>query len=538
MYSRTKQSLKHWFRQVSSIVTLLFLVLASPSTLRAQGSDQLQIGWASIDITPPRPVLIQGQFHARLSEGVMDPLYATALSLESIKGGKTTRVVMVSADLISISDGMRGGASLRQKVRELAVKRVPELQLTDISLNATHTHTAPATTDQTAESSYGVPLKLLSGGKDAMEPKEYFEIAAQKIADVIVESWKNRKPGGLSYGVSKAVIGHNRLQVDVNGKSLMYGNTSRPEFSHMEGHEDHNLNLIYTWNKAGKLTGLVINVPVPSQVSEHLYQISADFWTETRQMLREEYGKDLYVLQQVSAAGDQSPRPIWDVKADERMQRIMGIAAEGTGGSSLARRRLIARYITEGVKFIYPFMKENIEWTPVIAQKTEMVSLSRRLLGQSDLDQAKEEIDEWKPKFEKMLAEAKANPEISRKPRWYTDITIAHTRFKRGASVLERYQQEKVNPKLPVEVKVIRIGDMAIATNPFELYLDYGIQMKVKSPAVHTFVVQLAGSGTYLPTQRSINGGAYGAVPASTVFGPEGGKELVERTVELLQSLW
>jgi hypothetical protein len=79
---------------------------------------------------------------------------------------------------------------------------------------------------------------------------------------------------------------------------------------------------------------------------------------------------------------------------------------------------------------------------------------------------------------------------------------------------------------------------MAFATNPFELYLDYGIQMKVKSPATQTFVVQLAGGGSYLPTQRSINGGAYGAVPASTIFGPEGGKELVAKTVEMLNSLW
>src|SRR5690606_29063008 len=121
---------------------------------------------------------------------------------------------------------------------------------------------------------------------------------------------------------------------------------------------------------------------------------------------------------------------------------------------------------------------------------------------------------------------------------WYTNITIAHTRYRRGTSVLERYEAEKKNPKLPVEVMAIRIGDMAIATNPFELYLDYGIRMKVNSPAIQTFVVQLAGGGTYLPTKRSIAGGAYGAVPASTLFGPEGGTELVEKTVELLKSLW
>lgn len=91
---------------------------------------------------------------------------------------------------------------------------------------------------------------------------------------------------------------------------------------------------------------------------------------------------------------------------------------------------------------------------------------------------------------------------------------------------------------MPVEVHVVRIGDVVIATNPFELYLDYGIRMKVHSPAIQTFLVQLSGSGTYIPTSRSVAGGAYGAVPASTLIGPEGGQELVENTLDLINSVW
>jgi hypothetical protein len=91
---------------------------------------------------------------------------------------------------------------------------------------------------------------------------------------------------------------------------------------------------------------------------------------------------------------------------------------------------------------------------------------------------------------------------------------------------------------LPVEAHVIRIGDIVIATNPFELYLDYGLRIKARSPAVQTFIVQLAGSGTYLPTSRSIAGGAYGAVPASTLVGPAGGEEFVEKTLEMINKSW
>ena len=75
-----------------------------------------------------------------------------------------------------------------------------------------------------------------------------------------------------------------------------------------------------------------------------------------------------------------------------------------------------------------------------------------------------------------------------------------------------------------------------MATNPFELYLDYGMRMKARSPAIQTFLIQLSnGSYGYLPPYRSTVGGSYGAEPASTLIGPEGGQELVENTLELIK---
>ncbi len=103
----------------------------------------------------------------------------------------------------------------------------------------------------------------------------------------------------------------------------------------------------------------------------------------------------------------------------------------------------------------------------------------------------------------------------------------------------DRYELEKVQPKMPVEVHVLRIGDIVMATNPFELYMDYGMRMKARSPAVQTFIIQLAnGTDGYLPPLRSVAGGSYGAVPASTRIGPNGGQELVEKTMGLVDSVW
>ena len=86
--------------------------------------------------------------------------------------------------------------------------------------------------------------------------------------------------------------------------------------------------------------------------------------------------------------------------------------------------------------------------------------------------------------------------------------------------------------------RVVRVGDVVFATNAFELYLDYGLRMKTRSKALQTFVVQLTGSGTYLPSGRSVGGGSYGSVPASNHVGPEGGDVLVEETVKAINGLF
>ena len=89
-----------------------------------------------------------------------------------------------------------------------------------------------------------------------------------------------------------------------------------------------------------------------------------------------------------------------------------------------------------------------------------------------------------------------------------------------------------------MELHAIRLGDVAIATNVFELFTEFGIQIKARSRALQTFVIQLAGPGTYVPTGRAARGGGYSAIAESNLVGPEGGQMLADRTVELMNSLW
>ncbi len=484
--------------------------------------SHLMIGWASADITPDQPALLQGQFHARISEGVMDPITITALAIESRKNGKAVgKVIMISCDLVGIRDILRDG------VRERLKKTLPEIESQQVFLNATHTHTAPyCSGDKVVKDLYGVEL-------DAMVPADYLEFITGRIAEAAVSAWNGRIPGGISYGLGFAVIGHNRLAVDYSGTSVMYGSTSSPEFSHMEGYEDHSVQALYTWDTERNLTGVVINIHVPSQVSEQSFLVSADFWHNTRVELCKRMNKDIYILPQCGAAGDQSPHIMIGKKAEERMQGIMGLENGNPGV-----RQLIALRITDAVMSMLPYMKENIEWNLKLDHRAETVNLTRRLITIDDVNKALEESGKWEMQYEQMLKEIKDNPEITKKPRWYKDITIAYSRMMRGVTVQKRFELQKTEPVIPVEIHVIRIGDIVMASNPFELYLDYGIRIKGRSPAVQTFTIQLAGNGTYLPPFRSTVGGSYGAEAASTNIGPEGGRELVEKTLELINATW
>ena len=515
---------------------------AGPESEQAAG--RLRLGWASADITPDRSVVIAGGSAARISQGVSNQIYATALAIEATRdNGPSDMVIMVSLDLVGVT------GILYSRVQERVSKAAPEIDTDKIILNATHTHTAP---DQGtapdlvkmhAQHGIDVPVAWAKWGIDlgVMPAEEYIDFAAERIAAAVGQAWKARKPGGISFGLSYATTGRNRLTAYYNGTSDMYGAANRPDFSHVEGYEDHSLGLLYTWDAEKKLTGLVINIAMPSQVA-YGSRISADFWHETRNELRRRLGEEIFILPQVAAAGDQSPKVIVDERAEQRMEKL-------TGRSQMQQ---IGIRISDAATSILPFMNASIDFRPVFKHRVDQVELNRRVITEKDLttrrstfhnrqvESVQETFDRLLAEYKKMYKQFEEHPELKTKPGWFVSVTATHWLLARAWRTLERYELQKTVSTVPIKVHVIRIGEMAIATNPFELYLDYGIQIKARSKAVQTFVVELAspGGGGYLPTQRSVEGGAYGAIPQSTLIGPEGGRVLVNRTLELIESLW
>ena len=89
------------------------------------------------------------------------------------------------------------------------------------------------------------------------------------------------------------------------------------------------------------------------------------------------------------------------------------------------------------------------------------------------------------------------------------------------------------------EIHIVRFGDVAIATNPFELFLNYGNKIRARSKAKQTFLIQLScGADGYLPTEKAEKGGHYSANVSSGITGHEGGNLLVRSTLEHINKMF
>ena len=59
----------------------------------------VKIGWAKREISTTEPVEVPGQMYLRVSEGIHDPLYVTALCVDGGEG--QDKVIFLSCDIVT-----------------------------------------------------------------------------------------------------------------------------------------------------------------------------------------------------------------------------------------------------------------------------------------------------------------------------------------------------------------------------------------------------------------------------------------------------
>lgn len=494
----------------------------------------LKIGWGSRDISTERPVDIPGQFYIRVSKGVLDPVTVTALALE--RNGEAA--VFVSADLVGIRP------YLLREVRAKAAETLPGFPVEKIIISATHTHAGPGY----YLAGMATPDEVPHEGIEIAPGDEYREFLVSRIVEAIAEAWTARAAGGIAWGYGFAVAGHSRRVVFfddlskrpefvgrpgmfANGCAAMYGSTADDNFSHYEAGTDHFVNLLYTFDPAGGLTGAVVNLPCPSQNSANEWRLSADFWHETRLAVRARHG-DIYLLPQCAAAGDLSPVIMHYREAQARRFALKYGPEDPGGPRGMPERRDIAERIAGAFDEVLDWAARDIRADLPLAHSVRPVRLSRRMITREEYEAEVRQLAE----LEKAPFAREGTPE----EKLRHDSTLV-ARRKRCRRIIERYREQDREPALAMELHAVGLGEIAFATNSFEMFMDYMHRIQGRSPFSQTFVVQLCGTpepcSGYLATGRAAAGRGYSASLYCNQVSPAGGRELVEATVSLLREI-
>jgi hypothetical protein len=471
----------------------LFFWLVLPAVLcRAE----LQVGTASVDITPTKAVALWGQFGLRLSTKPDTPLTANVIALQS--GNEQT--TFVSLDLLQLPE------VFVEAVRDTVAKKDASINVQNMILTATHTHTAPVLRPGTP----GIPVN-----DQTMTVEETIAFLADKISDGIVAAWKSLAPGKMSYGLDRGSIGFSRRVVYANGSAQMYGNTNRPDFVHLEGMDDDDVGSIFFYDQQDNLRAIIVNVACPAQVVESQSSINADYWLPVRENLKARFGDEIVVLGWGAAAGDMSPRPLVHKAANARMRALRGIN----------EMQELARRIDLSVSQTFDAVQEDKFADPLLKHVAVTLQLPLNKISEAQYQHA---LDA----YNNVMAQVEKDPSCASR------VAFMARDWHHG--VVKRYEQLQQNPDAtyPVEIHVVRLGDLVVCSNPFEMFCEYGIRIKARSTATQTFILQMSGFGSYLPTERAQAGGHYSAIPQSNIIGPDGGQMLVDKTVEIIDALW
>ena len=446
-----------------------------PENLVVKNSCGLLAGFGRADITPETPCFLVGYPHVeRISTGVHDPLYASALCLEN--GG--TNLLLISLDLLFITaDSTR---ECRRRIGE--VTGVPAQ---NILIGATHTHSGPHTAE------------VLAWKDDPVVPPvdlEYLNFAVTGTVEAAADAWRNREAAEALWTTAdvRHLAGGNRI--DVNGP------------------EDPEAGLLMVRRLADNSPIAVLSIygMHPTVLHEDSTLISSDFIAFARREIETALpGAGVIYLNGV--CGDQSPRR--SVKAQtfaeaERLGSALGVrmaeALENAGGFSSDLSLAATRATIQLEGKIFP---------PVREAQAGLTAARRR--------------------YEDLKASGAGHAQIRTAECTVFGaeevLTLAKSELTGDAAAIRKKYRE-------AEVQVLRIGDAFVAAWPGEFFVEYGLETK-RSAGGPVFISTLSNGELhgYVVTPEAEAARGYEA--QMSLFPASAGSLFVEKTLELIGEL-
>jgi hypothetical protein len=389
----------------------------------------------------------------------------------------TTQLLLVSCDLVGLNS--THVATIRE-----AMGDATNIPPRNILITCTHTHGGPSL----LKTNYLMPIDLA-----------YLDRLETWLVDLAKKAIESARPGKIGWGKGVAQIGFNRRLCWADGSHSMHGDSSRKDFAGLEGPDDPQHLALFAADMDGKLIAVLYHNTTHPTLFYAAGVYSADFPGEARKMLRKELG-NIPVLYLNGAQGD--------VAINNMLVRRRSESREET------LQRIASMVVDETLR-LYKTIKYDEH--PTFAHTFEDMKVKVRLPSPERLAEAR-----------KVLKRIDEGEKI------------------RGMNMIMAFgaiHLQEVYGKNPVDIlpiHAIRIGDVALTTQPCELYCQFGLDIKRRSPAPITAVVGLAdGYGGYCPTIYGILGGGYSGEPIFwTRLEQNAGYNIVETSGRLLNRVW
>jgi len=392
--------------------------------------------------------------------------------------GDSCQVLLVSCDVAALQT-----AFVRRA--RLAMAAACGIGERDIVITCTHTHGGPS---------------LIHTNPRIPVDEVYMDRLESWLCRVASEAVEGQRPARIAWGEGRAQIGYNRRCCWADGTHSMHGSAEREGFTGLEGPDDPQQVALFVTDMSGAPIGVLHhNTTHPTNFyGAGVY--SADFPGEARRLIREVCG-EVPVLFMNGAEGDVSMerKPRRPGASEDREQRVMRIAHELAGET------------------LRLFRAARFEDDLVLRHTFEDLEVGVRLPDKDRL--------EW---ASSTLARFLAGEEMPG-----LQGALAH-----GA--LELQKQFGADPRDTLPIHAIRLGGLGFVTQPCELFCQFGLDIKRRSPAETTVVVSQAdGYGGYCPTVYGVLCGGYSGDPTSwTKLEMTAGYRIVDCASRLLWELW
>lgn len=469
---------------VTILIGWIFPLLASgqpDNTTRT-----FRAGAAKSVITPAIGTSINGGMQDRLVKNIHDDTYARAVVLDD----GSTRLAIVVSDLCMIYRETLDKA----KIRAYELTGIP---VENMMMSATHTHSA------------GTACSVFQSDPDP----EYLELLSIRIADAVVRANENRMPAKIGWGVGHepSQVFNRRWKMKPGTKIInpfggedkvkMNPGVGNPNLLEPAGPIDPEVSVVSVKSTSGDHIALLANYSLHYVGGTGAGEISADYFG----MFSDKMAGMLETKNQASSfVGIMSNGTSGDIN------NIDFTGQQHTVSGEYSQMQYVANVLAaETYKIV-----QNIayrDWISLDAVQEE-IELGVRLPGEGDIERAKRIVDNAEGPNMKSLEEI----------------------YARETLLLSKYPEHK-----SLILQSFRLGDLAIAAIPCEVFVEIGLELKNKNPFDSMFTISLAnGYNGYLPTPEHHALGGYETWRArSSYLEVEASEKISSEILELLGQL-